>query len=89
MYSILGVDQQFQEGSRDCQLYAYQVENGRFDLHEHPAQVTSWHTDVVKKIMNMENVSRIVGHQCQYGAEPNGQSIKKPKSVMSDCPGIH
>ena len=55
-----------------CEPYAYQVESGRYVLHEHSAQATSWHTDVVKKIMTMENVSRTVGHQCQYGAEANG-----------------
>ena len=71
-----------------CELYAYQVENGKYFLHEHPAQATSWHTDVVKKFMRMENVNRNVEHQCQYGAEFNGQPIKKPTGVMSNCSGI-
>ena len=71
-----------------CDLYAYQAENGRYFLHEHTAQATLWHTDVVKKIMNMENVSRTVGHQCQYGAESNGEPINKRTGFMSNCPGI-
>ena len=71
-----------------CDLYEYQVSNGRYFLHEHPAQATSWHTDVVKRIMNMEGVDRAVGHQCQYGAESNGQRIKKPTGFMSNCEGI-
>ena len=39
-------------------------------------------------MMNMENVNRTVGNQCQYGAESNSQPIKKPTGFMSNCPGI-
>ena len=69
-------------------MYAYQVAHGRYFLHEHPAQATSWQTDIVKKIMNLEGVGRVVGHQCQYGAESGGQPIKKPTGFMTNCEGI-
>ena len=38
----------------------------------------SWYTEVVKRIMNLEDVDRTVGHQCQHGAEYDGEPIKKP-----------
>ena len=71
-----------------CELYEYQVSRKRYFLHEHPAQATSWSTDVVKRIMNLEGVQRTVGDQCQYGAEAYGQPIRKPTGFMSNCEGI-
>ena len=38
--------------------------------------------------MNLEGVGRVVGHQCQYGAESGGQPIKKPTGFMTNCEGI-
>ena len=61
-----------------CKLYAYQVSTGKYFLHEHPAQATSWYTEVVKRIMNLEGVDRTVGHQCHDGTEDDGEPIKKP-----------
>ena len=34
--------------------------------------------------MNVEDVDRAAGHQCQYGAEHDGQPIKKPTGFMSN-----
>jgi hypothetical protein len=67
-----------------CELYEYQVAHGRYFLHEHPAQATSWCTEEVKKIMDLENVDRSVAHQCQYGAQHEGHPIKKPTGFMSN-----
>jgi len=71
-----------------CEMYEYQVSQGRYFLHEHPAQATSWQTQIVKRIMDLEGVARTVGHQCQYGAESDGHPIKKPTGFMSNCAGI-
>ena len=71
-----------------CELYEYQVSRGKCFLHEHPAHATSWYTEVVKRIMNLEGVERTLGHQCQYGAEYDGEPIKKPIGFMSNCEGI-
>ena len=38
----------------------------------------------VNRIMNLDNVDRAVGHKCQYGAEHDGQPIKKPTGFMSN-----
>ena len=54
------------------------MSRGKYFLREHPAQATSWYTEVVKRIMNLEGVDRTVGHQCQYGAECDGEPIEKP-----------
>ena len=64
------------------------MKHGRYFLHEHPAQATSWNTDVVKRILELEGVQRTVGHQCQYGADYEGSPIKKPTGFMSNSPHI-
>ena len=86
------VEKEYAKGLRHlsfcCELYEYQVSQGRYFLHEHPAQATSWQTQVVKRILNLEDVHRTVGHQCQYGAEAKGCPIKKPTGFMTNCKGI-
>ena len=54
----------------------------RYFLHAHPAQATFWGTAEVKRIMNLEDVDRAVGHQCQLGAQHEGQPIKKLTGFM-------
>ena len=71
-----------------CEFYDYQVVQGRYFLNEHPAQATSWGTAEVKRILDLEDVNRAVGHQCQYGAQHEGQPIKKPTGVMSSSSEI-
>ena len=71
-----------------CELYIYQVAQGRYFLHEYPAQATSWGTAEVKRILDLEDVDRAVGHQCQYGAQHEGQPIKKPTGFMSNSSEI-
>ena len=41
-----------------CELYEHQAAHGRYLLHEHPAQATSWCTEEVKRIVDLENVDR-------------------------------
>ena len=37
-------------------------------------------------MLAMPGVERIVGHQCQFGAEAeNGQPVKKPTGVKTNC----
>ena len=86
------VEKEYAKGLRHlsfcCELYEYQVSQGRYFLHEHPAQATSWQTPLVKRILNLEDVHRTVGHQCQYGAEAKGCPIKKPTGFMSNSPHL-
>ena len=41
-----------------CEVYQYQVSKGRYFVHEHPAQATSWCTEAVKRILGLEGVDR-------------------------------
>ena len=71
-----------------CEPYDYQVAQGRYFLHEHPAQATSWGTAEVRRILDLEDVGRAVGHQCQHGAHHEGQPIKKPTGFMPNSSEI-
>jgi len=72
-----------------CQLYRHQAEQGRFFLHEHPAQASSWATRCVEEIKAMKGVMRVTAHQCQYGAETGkGDPVKKPTTFMTNCAGV-
>ena len=70
-------------------LYREQLDNGRYFLHEHPAGATSWRLDFVEDLLKTPSVGRVVGDQCQYGAEAvsgprRGQPVKKPSGFMSN-----
>ena len=52
-----------------CQLYEVQRSQGRYFLHEHPAQASSWHELCIRRILGMDGVERITSDQCQYGQE--------------------
>ena len=50
---------------------------------------TSWATAEIQRIMSMDGVIRVVGHQCQLGAESeDGHPIKKPTGFMTNARGI-
>ena len=48
-------------------IYKYQVDQGRYFLHEHPAAARSWKEPYVKKIAEMQDVLISQLDQCQYG----------------------
>ena len=71
------------------ELYAEQVKAGRFFLHEHPAQASSWGEPVVVAITHLPGVEVVIGDQCQVGAvDMNGGPIKKPTKFNTNCQGI-
>ena len=71
------------------ELYQLQAEAGRYFLHEHPAQASSWEEDVVRKTASIVGVRIVVGDQCQYGAEGRDlQPIKKPTKFMTNSEHI-
>ena len=76
-----------------AQIYREQVEGGRFFLHEHPDGATSWQQDCIAKILQIPEVQRVVGHQCQYGQQVQrgkhrGQPIRKATGWMSNAPRL-
>ena len=50
-------------------LYIEQIEGGRYFLHEHPSQATSWVVGSIAELQRIPGVGRVVGDQCQFGAE--------------------
>ena len=59
-------------------LYEIQWRNGRYFLHEHPAEAGSWQEPLMKKLMSRHGVQRVVGDQCQYGL--------KSRDAMGEAP---
>ena len=50
-----------------AKVYKFQIDNGRHFLHEHPYLATSWGLDCVAKLMNREDVTRVLTHMCRFG----------------------
>ena len=48
-------------------IYAHQVREGRFFLHEHPATATSWDEPCMTELAKMPSVDTIINHKCQCG----------------------
>ena len=74
-----------------CSLYRYQVSQGRYFLHEHPASAMSWREDSIESVLKLRNVRQVTGHQCQYGlvtpsvSDPNVLvPAMKPTRFMSN-----
>ena len=71
------------------ELYADQLAEGRFFLHEHPQCAASWYEEAVKELLATESVDRVNADQCQYGAEAvsgakAGSPIRKSTGFMSN-----
>ena len=54
-------------------LYEKQRSEGRWFLHEHPAQATSWALTAVEKLSAKEDVITTLADQCQYGLKTPGK----------------
>ena len=71
------------------ELYRIQDAAGRYFVHEHPAQASSWGESVVANIAAMNGVQIVVGDQCQFAAvDKDGGPIKKPTKFMTNSKGI-
>ncbi len=72
-----------------CELYALQMEGGRYFLHENPDKATSWDRECMQKLLQDERVHRSVGDQCQFGQQSYlGDPVKKPTGWLSNSPEI-
>ncbi len=76
-----------------AQMYQEQVNHGRYFVHEHPANATSWPKSCIEAVMKLQGVERVNGDQCQYGASVKsgphkGAPIKKPTGFMSNAPEV-
>ena len=69
-----------------CRMYKKQIEAGRYFLHEHPAQASSWNEECIKELLRHQSVDCSIMDQCQYGQKDDeGQPIKKPTKWMSNA----
>lgn len=59
-------------------LYEIQWRNGRYFLHEHPAEAPSWSEPMMKRLMDKCGVQRVVGDQCQYGLKSKDEWGEAP-----------
>ena len=50
-----------------AKCYATQWKVGRYFLHGHPAEASSWQEDCIKTVLEKQGVLRVVGDPCQYG----------------------
>ena len=48
-------------------LYAIQIRQGRYFLHEHPAGAASWQEECIQNILGNHGVMHVKADQCQYG----------------------
>ena len=76
-----------------AELYAEQIQGGRYFLHEHPDGASSWELPCVMELSKMPNVQRIVGDQCMYGAQiqsgaDRGEPIKKPTGFLTNSDAL-
>ena len=75
------------------ELYREQIEGGRYFLHEHPDGASSWTLKCVEELLKVEGVQRVIGDQCQFGAEAIrgaslGSPIKKPTGFMTNSTAV-
>ena len=72
-----------------CELYDEQVRMGRYFLHEHPAQASSWDELPINRMLSRPNVRTAVMDQCQYGLkDKHGNPMRKPTKWMSNSQAV-
>ena len=50
-----------------CELYELQVKAGRYFLHEHPVQATSWRLPCIQRVLALPGVHTCIGDMCRFG----------------------
>ena len=56
------------------ELYQLQVREGRWFIHEHPKESTSWKLKEVSSLRKVEGVFDVETDQCMYGLAARGHS---------------
>ena len=69
-------------------IYRLQSAAGRYWLHEHPANATSWNLKTITKLHMMPGVEKVRADQCMFGlvTEVRGETrpAKKPTSFLTN-----
>lgn len=76
-----------------AQIYKYQLDNGRYFLHEHPRGAISWLEPLVTSIMNEHRVVCVEADVCAFGLTStfmNGEPgpAMKPTRFMTNSPHV-
>ena len=58
-------------------MFEVQWRNGRYVLHEHPAEAGPWE-EPLKKLMGRHGVQRVVRDPCQYGLKSRDEMGEAP-----------
>ena len=73
-------------------LYDMQWSAGRYFLHEHPAEASSWKERCIVEFMRKHGVTRVNGDQCQYGLTTTANGVtgpaRKNTGFMTNSPCI-
>ena len=75
-------------------LYIEQVQAGRYFLHEHPKNASSWNLPAMEELMKVSGVLLSHADQCQYGAQVahgplKGRPIKKPTGFLTNSKSLN
>jgi hypothetical protein len=75
-------------------LYIEQVQAGRYFLHEHPKNASSWNLPAMEELMKVSGVLLSHADQCQYGAQVahgplKGRPIKKPTRFLTNSKSLN
>ena len=60
-----------------CEVYKLQADAGRYYLHEHPANATSWQFEEVRELLQLDSTRQVMSDQCQYGQTVDGHPVQK------------
>ena len=75
-----------------AKLYALQIQQGRYFLHEHPAGATAWNEKCIQSILGKHGVILVKAEQCQYGlmsTDGLGRGlVRKSIGFMTNAPCI-
>jgi hypothetical protein len=74
-------------------VYEWQVQRGKYFLHEHPASASSWAMPEVDAVRQMNGVSTVITDACVFGmaaVDDDGveRPVKKPTRWMSNAPRL-
>ena len=71
------------------EIYEMQINEGRYFLHEHPLNATSWQLACIQRVRSMNNVVTVRADQCMLGLKTKGNSgeeafAMKPTRFMTN-----
>ena len=73
-------------------LYKIQIAGGRFFLHEHPDQASSWDLRCIQDLLKAPGVQLVRGDMCAFGMQQEDKEgvgyIRKRTKFCTNCPEV-